>query len=261
MMKTAFLWIVFSSAFLPMTFAAAQNEKGKTSNHCPPGEHWVRAHTQRPYIRSDGTSVSGSYHRAGCAKNPPAYAIWKDRLKAGTPSKWELKNEISKPWTEDEKERVLEALSALPVILVTETVSGIYRLKTSSQLLENPAANFQNQIALYDRAFNNKQNVARVLGHEFAHLYFRQMSKPDQVDYAIASEWEATLWAGLSDKELTLNRKGLVEADSVNHPEEDFANNIEYFLFYSKTLKEKSPRVYDWISKKFGDKLTLRGVK
>jgi hypothetical protein len=142
MMKTAFLWIVFSSAFLPMTFAAAQNEKGKTFHHCPPGEHWVRAHTQRPYIRSDGTSVSGSYHRAGCAKNPPAYAIWKDRLKAGTPSKWELKNEKSKPWTEDEKERVLDALSALPVILVTETVSGIYRLKTSSHLIENPAANF-----------------------------------------------------------------------------------------------------------------------
>jgi Mlc titration factor MtfA (ptsG expression regulator) len=87
------------------------------------------------------------------------------------------------------------------------------------------------------------------------------MSKPEQVDYAIASEWEATLWAGLRDKELTLNRKGLVEADSVNHSEEDFANNIEYFLFNPKTLKEKSPRVYDWISKKFGDKLKLRGVR
>ncbi len=259
MVKTAFFTLLFAFMFSPISFATVQ--EGTASNSCPPGEHWVQAHIQSAYVRSDGTPVSGSNHRAGCKKNPASYAFWNNRLKARLPPKWEFKNEKSKVWTEDEKEKVLEAISALPPLLVNKIVSGIYRLKTSAQLPENPAANFQNQIALYDKAFESKRNVARVLGHEFSHIYFQGMEKPEQVDYAIAAEWEATLWNGLRDKELTLNRKGFVEDDSQNNPEEDFANNIEYFLFNPKTLKEKSPKVYDWISKKFGGNFKLRIVK
>ena len=259
MFHFAFLTLLFAAMLPPTSIAAVQ--KGKASNSCPPGEHWVRAHTQSAYLRDDGTPVSGSKHRAGCQKNPASYAVWSNRLKAGLPPKWESKNEKSKVWTEDEKEKVLEALSALPPLLVNEIVSGIYRLKTSVQLPENPAANFQNQIALYDSAFESKQNVARVLGHEFSHIYFQNMELGERVKYAKAAEWRATLWNGLGDKELTLNRQGIVEEDSQNNPEEDFANNIEYFLFNPKTLKEKSPKVFDWISKKFGDSFKLRSVK
>jgi len=261
MLKTAFFALFFAFMFSPTSFAAVQKIKGKTPNLCPPGEHWVRAHPQSAYTRSDGTPVSGSHHKAGCAKNPLAYAIWNHRLKAGTPPKWEFKSEKSKAWTEDEKEKVLEALSTLPPLLVNEIVSGIYRLKNSDQLPENPAANFQNQIALYDKAFESKQIVARVLGHEFSHIYFQNLELGERVKYAKAAEWKATLWNGLRDKELTLNRRGIVEEDSQNNPEEDFANNIDCFLFNPKALKEKSPQVYDWISKKFGDKLKLRSVK
>ncbi len=245
----------------PMSSAFAKTGKGIKHNPCPSGEHWVRAHNQSEYTRADGTRVSGSHHKAGCRKNPVSYAVWSDRLKMGLPLNWEFKNEKSKAWTEGEKEETLEALSELPPLLLNEIVSGIYRLKASAQLTENPAANFQNQIALYDSAFGGKLNVARVLAHEFAHIFFRQMAKPEQVDYAIAAEWEATLWNGLKDKQLTLNRKDFVEYDSQNSPEEDFANNIEYFLFNPKTLKEKSPQLYVWMSKKFGDKLRLRSLK
>ncbi len=259
MCNAVFLALLFSFMFLPASFAVVQ--KGKASNPCPPGEHWVRAHTQSAYTRSDGTPVSGSKHKAGCQKNPASYAVWNDRLKAGMPPKWEFKNEKSKAWTEDEKEKVLEALSVLPALLVSEIVSGIYRLKTSAQLPENPAANFQNQIALYDRTFESKQNVARVLGHEFTHLFYRTLTFAEQFDYAKTAEWKGRVWNGLAGRELTLVRKGAVEEDSQNNPEEDFANNVEYFLFNPKTLKEKSPKVYEWISKKFGDKLKLRSVK
>lgn len=67
---------------------------------CPTGEHWVKAHSQNSYVRSDGTFVSGSYHRAHCQKNLPSYAIWNERLKNGFPPKWEFRNEKSKVWTD-----------------------------------------------------------------------------------------------------------------------------------------------------------------
>ncbi len=144
---------------------------------------------------------------------------------------------------------------------MNEIVQGIYRLKESTQASANPCANFENQIALYDSAFTSKQNVARVLGHEFSHILFRKLEKSEQIDFAKTAEWEGNAWNGPRDTDLTLNRTGLVEEDSQLSPEEDFANNIEYFLFDPKALWEKSPKVSDWISKKFDDKLRLRSVK
>lgn len=259
MLKTVIFTLIFAFTFLPKSSATPQ--KNKTAQACPPGKHWVKAHQQRAYIRDDGTPVSSSYHKAGCRKNPESYATWNNRLKAGFPPKWEFKSEKSKNWTQDEKENVLDALSTLPSILLNENVPGIYRLKTSAQLAENPAANFQKQIALYDKAFSGKYDVARILAHELSHVFYQKMTTAEQVDYAKAAKWKATLWAGLRDIELTLNRKDFIEEDSQNNPEEDFTNNIEYFLFDSQTLKKKNPQLYDWISKKFGDKLKLRNVK
>ncbi len=261
MLKASIYFVFTTFLFSTTIVAAAQKKKVTTPNPCRVGEHWVRAHTQRAYVRGDGTPVSGSFHKAGCQKNPASYAVWNDRLKKGLPPKWEFKKEKSKNWTDDEKEKVLAALSDLPPILVNEIVSGIYRLKTSEKLQENPGANFQNQIALYDAAFDKNQNVARILGHEFIHLLYQNLTFSEKFDYAKTAEWTGNVWNSLRDTDLTLERNGVVESDSKNSPEEDFANNVEYFLFNSKSLKEKSPKVHDWISKKFGDKLKLRSVK
>ena len=99
---------------------------------CPSGLHWVRPHPRRAYTRSDGTHVSATQVRAHCQGNPPAYAVWNPRLKSGFPTKWENKSEKARPWAEDEKERVLEALSVLPDDLLAKSVEGIYRLEKYS---------------------------------------------------------------------------------------------------------------------------------
>lgn len=194
MFKTVFFTLLFTFMFSSVSFATVEKAKEKKSNLCPSGEQWVRAHTQNAYTRADGTPVSVSSHKAGCQKNPSSYAVWNDRLKTNRPPKWEFKNEISKAWTEDEKEKVLEALAVLPPLLVNEIVSGIYRLKISAQMPENPAANFQNQIALYDKAFLSKQNAARFLGHEFAHIFFQNLELGERVKYAKAAEWKASIF-------------------------------------------------------------------
>ena len=60
MVKTAFFTLLFAFMFSPISFATVQ--EGTASNSCPPGEHWVQAHIQSAYVRSDGTPVSGSNH-------------------------------------------------------------------------------------------------------------------------------------------------------------------------------------------------------
>lgn len=53
-------------------------------------------------------------------------------------------------------------------------------------------------------------------------------------------------------------RKGeFVEHDGKTSAEEDFANNVEYFLFDQAALKNKSPNIFSWIQKNLGQKLRL----
>ena len=42
-------------------------------------------------------------------------------------------------------------------------------------------------------------------------------------------------------------RKIFVASDSEDSPSEDFANNIEYYLYEGKTLKAKNPKIYTWV--------------
>ncbi len=48
-----------------------------------------------------------------------------------------------------------------------------------------------------------------------------------------------------------------VESDGKTSPEEDFANNAEYFLFDPNVLKVKSPKMFEWLLKNLGPKLHL----
>ena len=49
-------------------------------------------------------------------------------------------------------------------------------------------------------------------------------------------------------------REKFVEDDGKEGPNEDFAKNIEHFLFSPQSLKKQTPKVYDWIRKRYGDK-------
>ena len=55
-------------------------------------------------------------------------------------------------------------------------------------------------------------------------------------------------------------RDGFVEEDGKNSVEEDISNNIEYFLIKPQALKTKTPAVFNWFYKKYGDKFKLGKV-
>jgi len=140
------------------------------AGECSGSSHWVRAYHRRAYYRGDGTFVAATEMSAHCQHNPEGYEFWKDKIKNGSPPFWPNKSEKIVPWSQEEIERTLEALSEIPKELWGDYIKGIYRFDVS-QDDTNPASSVKGFIALYNNAFNSSRDpsLARLITHELAH--------------------------------------------------------------------------------------------
>jgi hypothetical protein len=73
---------------LPLSLMPAVATAAARVTQCPLGQHWVRAHHRRAYVRADGVMVSAADVQAHCSVNPPAYSTWKTRLSNVVPKSW-----------------------------------------------------------------------------------------------------------------------------------------------------------------------------
>jgi hypothetical protein len=100
--------------------------------------------------------------------------------------------------------------------------------------------------------------TARLLAHELAHHRYEKIEDTDEgASYRKASGWKLTpegdkfFWTG--------RKQGYVEEDGGSAPKEDFANNIDHFLFDPIKLKQVTPGAYEWIKKRFSGKFKISG--
>jgi hypothetical protein len=243
-----FLIIFFSSASL-------------LAQTCQSGQHWVRAHHRRAYYKADGTFVSATEVTAHCQGNPNGYSFWASHLTDGRPSRWKYAKEKTVSWTPEEKERVLEAMGDLPEALWGNSINNIYRMKDSLSSVGNPATWAQGRIVLYDSVFDQAHNLAEVLGHELAHEAYEKLGYSGQKAYRDETGWYTPDPDESNDSDWRNDRSKFVEPDGRDSPSEDFANNIQYFLFHPMKLRLFTPGAYEWISHHFGDKFNIRGRK
>ncbi|MCM2322221.1 MAG: hypothetical protein NDJ90_03060 [Oligoflexia bacterium] len=183
-----------------------------------------------------------------------------ERLKERPSEHWLSRKERPKRWSPEETGRILEALSELPPALLVDAVEALFRLEKSSTYAKNPAAGRPGEIAVYDPAFDPKENLARVLAHEFAHEAYRQLPNAAKNSYRVAAEWLLVRNPSLPGGYVFVpNRdpEAFVAEDGPETMTEDFSNNVEYFLFEPQVLHRKTPKVYDWIKAKFGDNFKL----
>lgn len=226
---------------------------------CPSGQHWVKAHFRKSYTRSDGTLVKASNVTAHCRTLSREAAYLQPRFKDTAPKIWANKTEKSKAWQEHEKELVEDALQEVPDLLLLDSIEGLYRMVKSKDF-PNPASNMKGHIALYDTAFSRDKGLGRILVHELAHQLYLALNGDENISYRLA--------AGESH-EFAPNGKilwekrigGYVSEDGNSSTEEDFSNNIEYYLYEPVKLKGATPNVYSWIQKKYGNKLNIRKLK
>jgi hypothetical protein len=219
---------------------------------CPKGSYYVRAHARKAYYRGDGTLVRATSVKASCREKAPGYDLWMPRLKSGPPPNWPFKMEAPSKWTDEEQERVLEALGELPEFLWGNWNTKIFRLSRSKDF-PNPASQGDEMIVLYDTAFKRERRLARILAHELAHQQYDHLSGDDALDYRRATGWKLAaaglnfIWKGRD--------KGYVESDGDRSPGEDFANNLDYFIFAPRTLAQVTPAAYQWFKGHYGDKV------
>ncbi len=250
-MKMTFFKVnALSSLFLLGPLSAAALE-------CPPGTYHVRSHPRSAYYRADGTFVNATHVSESCREKNAVYNAWASRLKNGFPPGWEHKTEKPTPWTEEQRERMLEALSELPEALQKTPLKGIYRL-SKSVLYPNPASDDnEGTMAIYDSAFDKNRRLARIVAHELAHENYMGLSVSEQKSYRDALGWTSE-YEPESRKFLYTTRPGnFVQDDGRQGPREDFSNNLEYYLFEPNVLKEKTPQAFDWMKKHFGDKFKI----
>ncbi len=151
----------------------------------------------------------------------------------------------------DEQESVTSALSKLPKsfqpMLLKAIVKGTRPHFTAPS---SEAASTDEFIILYRRAFSEPSNLERVIAHEVVHVLILKEWADSFKKYKETSGW--------SDVDGNGYRKGeFVEHDGKTSAEEDFANNVEYFLFDRTALKDKSPDIFSWLQKNLGQKLRL----
>lgn len=180
--------------------------------------------------------------------------FWKDRFGDERPALWPNKKEKTKKWTSAEKLRVLKAISHLPPILWRQPRLKIYRFDRSKDHPNEASHLGGGFIGIYDAAFLKGKNLSRLLAHEFAHELFYAFGLEKKMNYNTVANWflrksSSQTWIGRS-------KEYFVERDGVMGPDEDFANNIEYFLFERSRLKSVSPALEKWIVRAFGDTLT-----
>lgn len=225
---------------------------------CPSDSYYVKSHPRGSYTKNDGTFVKATQVIGFCRKKSEAYSFWSEKIKDGTPPNWPHINESKSSWSESEKEKFYEAMESLPRELWQSNLKGVYRLKRSKDF-PNPASQGGDMIVLYDNAFSSDRTLARIASHELAHQIFDNLNENQKLDYSLATNWKLKF----EDRKFFWEPResGYVEKDGNLSRAEDFANNIEYFLFKPDELNLKTPTALQWINKHFGDKFKLRETK
>lgn len=151
----------------------------------------------------------------------------------------------------DEQESVKSALSKLPKSFQPTLLKAIVKgTRPHFTAPSSEAASTDEFIILYPRAFSEFSNLERVIAHEAVHVLILKEWADSFKKYKETSGWSGVDGNGY--------RKGkFVEYDGKSSPEEDFANNVEYFLFDQVALKDKSPDILSWLQTNLGQMLHM----
>ncbi len=239
--------LFYLSSFVSVSFSA--------QGLCPSEQYQVKGHPRNAFTRADGTFVSATTVKTYCKNKSKAYEYLVNRFQSGTPPTWPNKSERPKNWTVSEKERVIDAFEELPIELFNQNLKGIFRMIRSKDF-PNPASNVDGAIVIYDSGFDSGRNLSRIIAHELAHQIYLALSDSAKQDYRRKTGWIVRAEKG----DYYWERTGeMVTEDSKISREEDFANNVDHYLFDFDRLKKATPRAAQWIENHFGKAFRLKG--
>ena len=127
-------------------------------------------------------------------------------------------------------------------------------MKKSIQIV-SPGTEIDGSVSLYDYAFNGPFSLNRVLAHELAHSWYNSSSKNVRAKYQKAAGW---FREPITKKIVTPVDRAFVNQDAKESPDEDFAHNIDTYLFEPDALRKAAPKVSAWIEANFSKDFSLK---
>lgn len=187
--------------------------------------------------------------------NCPSECAQLCEVKCQIPPLWMniLNNDASpfKTLKTEEQEIIRRAISRLPKGFIPKSLKALARANQLDFLSpQNPATSSEEFIIFFPPAFSSGTQLDRVFFHEVIHHLIINEWSSDFIKYK-----KEVGWIGLKDGSF---RKGeFVEVDGKTSAEEDFVNNIEYFVFDQEKLNETNKNIFNWIKKNFKKRLKI----
>jgi len=188
---------------------------------CSPGQYQVREHPRTEYYRKDSTYVSEAQVKTYC-KEYQNFQSLKLKFQEKMPRGWPHKKEKFIKWPTTEKKKITDTINNLPKVLNQAGELKILRAD-KSETPANPATSAPENkiIVIYDLI--KEEDYQKVLAHELAHILYISLPEGEVRAYNRAASWK-----------------------------EDFANNVEHFLFDKDAQKVLNKKIYDCLKEILG---------
>jgi len=136
---------------------------------------------------------------------------------------------------------VKEALSRMPKAFRSAKLKAIVKASGEGGIVTgySPAVSSDEYLILFPSAFVKPGETPRILAHEIVHFLIENEWAHRFKEYKRVTGW------GIG----SVRKGGFVESDGKSSAEEDFANNVEFYLFERSTLKTQSPEIFGWLEK------------
>ena len=215
---------------------------------CTEGMYPVSGHPRAAYFRTDGTYVPKTNVSNYCKKyrsEGPLQITFQRKIPRG----WPFKKEVFIKCSNEKQKNINQVINTLPKILTQVGEIKILCAKKSATA-SNPAtcALEEKIIVLYDFSF--EMDLKRILTHELAHFLYHSLSTKELKQY-----WKVAQWSDFNQAQnFTTKRTSFSAPDGATDPEEDFANNVEYFYAEPEVMSKNFSLITKWLSKFLGDK-------
>ena len=215
------------------------------SIECPEGTYFVSEYYREAYHRNDGTYVSASNVNDYCRNyrgDGPLVPVFKSKM----PSRWPHGKEIFRKCSDQEEKKIASILKAAPKTLNQIGQMQVFcAVKSDSE--DNPASSAPSDkmIVLYDLAF--KSDTTKIVIHELAHIFYDLLSIKERDSYWMASDWKSKKGQPPYTERTTFSAD-----DGMMSPDEDFANNVEYYFSETQSFKIHFPKIFLWMESHIG---------
>jgi hypothetical protein len=184
--------------------------------------------------------------RETCVDRWKNLSLFMHRFSDKPPEYWDSSIAVFKTRMTFEKEAILSAINETPDY--SEMENYYFYRAVKSEFAGNPATidTKNRSIAFFD-VFFKVEKKSKILVHESAHYLYFKLSPSDKDQFLSLSGWSPDK----TEPSTLTPPLNLIQDDSKNSHDEDFANHLEEFYSSPEQYKKQRPLPFDFFNSRF----------